>query len=110
VEGPTKKAVSACHINGIRLTQHDGTPGKGVRPIFAAMEWFTTFDSQIPEHMEPFRYVFAGLEGHRGLAPWMWKSMIQALASLVLPLVPAVSPQRKAAGCGMQHAILVALD
>ena len=56
------------------------------------MEFFTAFYSGIPEHSEPLRYMFFGLEGHAGLAPWMWTSMLLAAASLVLLLraqVPA---------------------
>ncbi len=57
--------------------------------FFLAMEIFTAFYSQIPEHMEHFRYLFAGLEGHGALVPWMWTSVILALISLVLLIVPA---------------------
>ncbi len=71
--------------------------------FFVAMEFFTSFYSQIPEHTESLRYMFAGLEGHARLAPWMWVSMILAAGSLVLLLVPRYRHNEKllAAACGM---------
>ena len=52
------------------------------------MEFFTAFYSGIPEHTESLRYMFFGLEGHTRLTPWTWISVILAVASLVLLLVP----------------------
>ena len=57
--------------------------------FFLLMEVFTAFYSGIPEHMEHFQYLFAGLQGRDALVPWMWTSAILALASLVLLIVPA---------------------
>ncbi len=48
--------------------------------FFVLMEFFTAFYSGIPEHTESLRYMFFGLDGHAGLAPWMWISMILAAA------------------------------
>jgi molybdopterin-containing oxidoreductase family membrane subunit len=56
--------------------------------FFLLMELFTSFYSRIPEHMEHFQYLFAGLEGHGPLVPWMWTSVILAGISLVLLIVP----------------------
>ena len=57
--------------------------------VFLVMvEIFTVFYSRIPEHMEPFRYVFLGLDGNYHLAPWMWLSAVLSLSALVLLLVP----------------------
>ena len=56
--------------------------------FFLLMEVFTAFYSRIPEHMEHFQYLFAGLEGHGALVPWMWTSVILAVVSLVLLIVP----------------------
>jgi len=74
-----------------------------INVFFVLMEFFTAFYSGIPEHSEPFRYMFTGLEGHRGLAPWMWTSMILAAASLVLLVVPRFRHNQKtlAVACGM---------
>jgi molybdopterin-containing oxidoreductase family membrane subunit len=70
---------------------------------FVLMEVFTAFYSGIPEHAEPLRYMFTGLEGHRPLVPWMWTSMALAAASLVLLLVPRYRRNRNllAIACGM---------
>jgi molybdopterin-containing oxidoreductase family membrane subunit len=59
-----------------------------VNVFFVAMEFFTVFYSAIPEHVHHFQYLFAGLEGHAALAPWMWTSVILAVISLVLLIVP----------------------
>jgi Ni/Fe-hydrogenase subunit HybB-like protein len=50
--------------------------------FFVAMELFTAFYSNIPEHMHHFQYLYVGLEGHAELVPWMWTSAVLALASL----------------------------
>jgi Ni/Fe-hydrogenase subunit HybB-like protein len=74
-----------------------------VNVFFVLMEFFTSFYSSIPEHSEPLRYMFVGLEGHHGLVPWMWISMSLAAASLVLLLVPRYRANETllAAACGM---------
>ena len=71
--------------------------------FFVLMEFFTSFYSHIPEHTESLRYMFAGLGGHARLAPWMWTSMILAVASLILLLVPAYRHRDRllAVACGM---------
>jgi Ni/Fe-hydrogenase subunit HybB-like protein len=56
--------------------------------FFVLMEFFTAFYSGIAEHSESLRYMFLGLEGRAGLAPWMWTSMLLGAASLVLLIVP----------------------
>ncbi len=57
--------------------------------FFLLLEIFTAFYSQIPEHTEHFQYLFAGLQGHASLVPWMWVSAILALLSLAALIVPA---------------------
>ncbi len=71
--------------------------------FFVLMELFTAFYSRIPEHTESLRYMFAGLDGHARLAPWMWTSMILAVVSLVLLLVPKYRHNEKllAVACAM---------
>jgi len=64
------------------------TYGMILNVFFLLMEVFTAFYSRIPEHMEHFRYLFAGLEGHGALVPWMWTSAILAVISLVLLVTP----------------------
>ncbi|MFA5321092.1 MAG: NrfD/PsrC family molybdoenzyme membrane anchor subunit [Smithella sp.] len=56
--------------------------------FFVLVELFTAFYSQIPEHMQHFQYLFAGLEGHHNLVPWMWTSAILAFAALTMLLIP----------------------
>jgi Ni/Fe-hydrogenase subunit HybB-like protein len=56
--------------------------------FFLLMEVFTAFYSGIPEHIEHFKYLFAGIDGHGALVPWMWTSVILALIALVLLLMP----------------------
>lgn len=59
-----------------------------VNVFFVLMEVFTVFYSGIPEHKLHFEYLFAGLDGHNSLVPWMWTSVILAVVSLALLLVP----------------------
>jgi len=56
--------------------------------FFVLMEIFTVFYSQIPEHMQPFKYLFVGLEGHYALVPWMWSAMVLAGLGLILLINP----------------------
>ena len=74
-----------------------------INVFFVLMEFFTAFYSSIPEHAEPLRYMFTGLDGHHPLVPWMWTSMALAAASLVLLLVPRYRHNEKllAMACGM---------
>jgi len=74
-----------------------------INVFFVAMEFFTAFYSQLPEHLEHFHYLLAGLEGSATLVPWMWVSMILALISLPLLIVPKARRNEKvlAATCGV---------
>ncbi len=56
--------------------------------FFVLMEIFTVFYSGIPEHTRHFRYLFAGLEGHHALVPWMWSSGVLAGLALILLINP----------------------
>jgi Ni/Fe-hydrogenase subunit HybB-like protein len=58
--------------------------------FFVAMEFFTAFYSNIPEHTAHFRYLFFGLEGHAELVPWMWTAEVLALAGLLVLLRPSL--------------------
>jgi Ni/Fe-hydrogenase subunit HybB-like protein len=74
-----------------------------VNVFFVLMEVFTVFYSGIPEHMEHFQFLFAGLEGQSSLVPWMWTSVILAIVSLVLLIVPSLRKNDRvlAVTCGM---------
>jgi Ni/Fe-hydrogenase subunit HybB-like protein len=71
------------------------TYGMILNVFFLLMEVFTAFYSGIPEHMEHFQYLFAGLEGHGALVPWMWTSAILAVVSLVMLITPRVRNNTK---------------
>jgi Ni/Fe-hydrogenase subunit HybB-like protein len=56
--------------------------------FFFLMEIFTAFYSQIPGHMETITYLFAGIDGHGKLVPWMWVFVLASVVALVLLIVP----------------------
>jgi Ni/Fe-hydrogenase subunit HybB-like protein len=58
--------------------------------FFFLLEIFTAFYSQIPGHMHPIVYLFAGLDGHDKLVPWMWTAAFFAIVSVVMLIIPAV--------------------
>lgn len=56
--------------------------------FFVLMEIFTVFYSQVPEHMQHFKYLFVGLHGHYALVPWMWAAVILAVVALLFLINP----------------------
>ncbi len=52
------------------------------------LEFFTAFYSNIPGHMHPFQYLYAGIDGHTKLVPLMWLSSILAVVSLAILVFP----------------------
>jgi molybdopterin-containing oxidoreductase family membrane subunit len=56
--------------------------------FFVLMEIFTVFYSQVPEHMQHFKYLFVGLHGHYALVPWMWAAVILAVVALLFLVNP----------------------
>jgi molybdopterin-containing oxidoreductase family membrane subunit len=56
--------------------------------FFVLVELFTVFYGQIPEHMEHYRFLFAGLQGYDTIANWMTLSALCAVAALVLLINP----------------------
>ena len=56
--------------------------------FFVLVELWTVFYGQIPEDMEHFRFLYAGLEGYDTIANWMSLSILCALVGLVLLLNP----------------------
>jgi molybdopterin-containing oxidoreductase family membrane subunit len=79
-----------------------------INVFFVLMELFTAFYSQIPEHMEHFKYVYFGLDGRTALVPWAWTSGILSLAALVLLIVPSLRKNENllAAACVIVFAAL----
>jgi len=74
-----------------------------INVFFVGMELFTALYSQIPDHLEHFHYMFFGLENSTTLVPWMWGSVILAVVSLPLLIVPKARRNEKllALTCGM---------
>jgi molybdopterin-containing oxidoreductase family membrane subunit len=56
--------------------------------FFVLMEFFTAFYSAIPEHIDHFKYLYWGLEGHTGLRFFMWVSAILVLTAAVVLVNP----------------------
>ncbi|MCP4347067.1 MAG: polysulfide reductase NrfD [Desulfobacterales bacterium] len=57
--------------------------------FFLLCEVFVAFYSNIPEHIDHLKYLFAGIHGHGVLVPWMWTSiglMVLAIILLVNPV------------------------
>jgi molybdopterin-containing oxidoreductase family membrane subunit len=52
------------------------------------LEFFTAFYSNIPGHMHPFQYLYAGIDGHDKLVPLMWTSSILAVVALAILVFP----------------------
>jgi molybdopterin-containing oxidoreductase family membrane subunit len=60
-----------------------------INVFFFLCEIFVAFYSQIPEHMDHIKYLFAGLHGHGALVPWMWASMSLMVIGIILTVNPA---------------------
>ena len=56
--------------------------------FFLGLEFFTAFYSKIPGHVQPFMYLYTGVEGHAKLVPVMWTSAILAVVALFLLVFP----------------------
>ena len=69
--------------------------------FFVLMEVFTAFYSGIPGDEAHLRYLFLGLQGHAGLAPFMWTAEALAVGALAVLLVPRLNrrPALLAAAC-----------
>lgn len=59
-----------------------------INVFFFLCELFVVFYSQIPEHMDHFKYLFVGLQGKGVLVPWMWASMIMMVIGIILMVNP----------------------
>jgi [DsrC]-trisulfide reductase subunit P len=56
--------------------------------FFLFCEAFVVFYSQIPEHMDHFKYLFFGLHGHGVYVPWMWSSLGLMFLGIILLINP----------------------
>lgn len=59
-----------------------------INVFFLMCEFFVVFYSQMPEHMDHFKYLFWGLDGKGVLVPWMWSSIGLMLFSIILLINP----------------------
>lgn len=56
--------------------------------FFFLLEVFTALYSNIPGHGHPIHYLFAGLEGHTKLVPFMWTAAVLAFVGIGLLVNP----------------------
>jgi molybdopterin-containing oxidoreductase family membrane subunit len=61
-----------------------------INVFLVLMELFTTYYSGISEHVTHFNYLFFGIGEFNNLVPWMWISIVLAVVSLVMILVPKI--------------------
>ncbi|MFH1176082.1 MAG: NrfD/PsrC family molybdoenzyme membrane anchor subunit [Acidobacteriota bacterium] len=71
------------------------TYAMSINVFFVLMELFTAFYSDIPEHLEHFKFLYVGLEGSTTLVPWMWASAILSVIALVLLINPKTRGNEK---------------
>ncbi len=76
--------------NALRALAKIVTYGLAANLFFLACELFTVFYSQIPGHMDHFRYLYVGVDGKALLAPWMWLSICLMTGGLFLLLFPSL--------------------
>jgi len=74
-----------------------------INVFFFFCEVFTVFYSQIPDHMQHFKYLFAGLQGKGQLVPFMWFSIVGMTITAILLVNPKFRRNETtlAALCGM---------
>jgi molybdopterin-containing oxidoreductase family membrane subunit len=74
-----------------------------INVFFFLCEVFTVFYSQLPDHMQHFKYLFVGLEGHGKLVPLMWISFIGMVAASLMMVSPKIraDENKLAAVCGL---------
>ncbi len=58
--------------------------------FFLVCEIFVVFYSNIPGHVDHFKYLYAGLQGYNALVPWMWSSIAFMSAALCLLMIPSL--------------------
>jgi molybdopterin-containing oxidoreductase family membrane subunit len=57
--------------------------------FFLFCEVFVVFYSRVPGHMAHFTYLYAGIDGHAVLVPWMWTALGLMGLAVILLLNPA---------------------
>jgi molybdopterin-containing oxidoreductase family membrane subunit len=66
------------------------TYAMAINLFFVAVELFTALYGGMPHHVDPFAYLFTGLEGHAALTPWTWAGQTLGVVCAVLLLVPGL--------------------
>ena len=61
-----------------------------INMLFFLFEVFTTFYSQVPDHLSHFEYLFFGKAGYERLVPWMWFSFTGMVLASILMAIPGV--------------------
>lgn len=61
-----------------------------INVLFFLFEVFTTFYSQVPDHLNHFEYLFFGKAGYERLVPWMWFSFTGMVSASILLAIPGV--------------------
>ncbi|MEE8398339.1 MAG: NrfD/PsrC family molybdoenzyme membrane anchor subunit [Desulfobacterales bacterium] len=64
------------------------TYGLLLNVFFLICEVFVVFYGNLPEQMDHFYYLFAGLSGHSAMVPWMWISMVSMVVAILLLVNP----------------------
>jgi len=59
-----------------------------IHVFLVLLELFTVLYSQVPEHVEHYRFLYLGLEGTWGLGPFLWLSSALAAGALAVLLTP----------------------
>ncbi len=59
------------------------------------VELFTVVFGNVGSHVEPFRYLYFGLDGRGGLAPFIWVSTLLSVAAILLLLNPGTRRNEK---------------
>ncbi len=77
------------------------TYAMSVNVFFVLLELFTAIYSDIPEHVDHFRYLYLGIGEYKFLVPWMWGSALLAVVALLLLLFPRTrrNPRTLAIAC-----------
>lgn len=71
------------------------TYAMAINVFFILVEAFTVLYSRIPTDVAHLEYLYLGLDGNHHLAPWMWLSVLLAIAALTLLLVPSWRRNRR---------------
>ena len=66
-----------------------------INVFFYLLELFTAYYSNIPGHMEPITFLFAGHGGHLAwVSYWMWAAVVMAVGCLVILIPPQLRTSR----------------